>query len=296
MINKHVDRTVMFVDIAGSTKLYQDFGDTLAQDSIARTLIRMSEIIKRHKGIVVKFIGDEILCYFNEVNQATTAAFKLNEMLDQATDPNGINISIRIGMHLGQAIIDQNDIYGDTVNVAAAMREIAKSRQIIATEAVVQHMPSEQLHLARRLDASRIKGRQEKTTIYEIIWEDENSTQMLSVSGQAADARMTRLQLTYRGREISILEDMPGVTLGRDPVCTMIVQGNLVSRQHASIEYRKGKFVYRDTSTNGSYIMTEEGRNLFIRREEVPLLGVGKISLGTNLEDDEANLIQYYSR
>ena len=51
-----------------------------------------------------------------------------------------------------------------------------------------------------------------------------------------------------------------------------------------------------DTSTNGTYIRTEEGRNVYVRREEVPLWGLGNISLGRVPEEDEANLIQYISR
>ena len=295
-MGKHSECAVMFVDIAGSTKLYQEFGDTLAQDSIARSLIRMSETIKRHKGTVIKFIGDEILCYFEDVDYAINTAFKLNELLEQFSDPNGISIKIRIGLHYGPAIVDQNDIYGDTVNVAAAMREIAVSRQIITTETVVQRMPPELLHRTRRFDTSRLKGRQEKTVIYELQWEDEDSTQMLSAADQGEDEKVTRLQLTYKGEEISLLEEMPSITIGRDSTCTMIIDGKLVSRNHATIEYRKGKFIYMDTSTNGTYIRTEEGRNVYVRREEVPLWGLGNISLGRVPEEDEANLIQYISR
>lgn len=295
-MEKHTDCAVMFVDIAGSTKLYHKFGDTLAQDSIARSLIRMSETIKRNKGTVVKFIGDEILCYFKEVEHAISTAFSLNDLLEQLKDPNGIKIKIRIGLHYGTAIIDQNDIYGDTVNVAAAMREIARSRQIITTETVIQKLPAEVLHRARRIDCSKLKGRQEETTIYELQWEDEDYTQMLSAVGQSDDEKVTRLQLVYRDLEISLLEDMPNFTLGRDPSCSMTIEGKLISRNHASIEYKKGKFIFRDTSTNGSYIRTEEGRNVYVRREEVALWGLGKISLGRVPEEDEDNLVQYISR
>ena len=295
-MERHTDCAVMFVDIAGSTKLYHEFGDTLAQDSIARSLIRMSETIKRNKGTVIKFIGDEILCYFTEVDHATTTAFALNDLLDQLQDPNGIKIRIRIGLHYGTAIIDQNDIYGDTVNLAAAMREIARSRQIIITEAILQKLPAEFLHHARRIDTSKLKGRKEETTIYELQWEDEDYTQMLSAVGQNEDDKVTRLQLIYCGREVSLLEDMPIFTLVRDASCSMAVEGKLISRNHASIEYKKGKFIFKDSSTNGTYIRTEEGRNVYVRREEVALWGLGNISLGRVPEEDEENLIQYISR
>lgn len=295
-MEKHTDCAVMFVDIAGSTKLYHEFGDTLAQDSIARSLIRMSETIKRNKGTVIKFIGDEILCYFQQVDHAISTAFALNDLLEQLKDPNNIQIKIRIGLHYGTTIIDQNDIYGDTVNVAAAMREIARSRQIITTETVIQKLPAEVLHRARRIDCSKLKGRQEETTIYELQWEDEDYTQMLSAVGQKEDEKVTRLQLIYRDQEISLLEDMPIFTLGRDASCSMTIEGKLISRNHASIEYKKGKFIFKDTSTNGTYIRTEEGRNVYVRREELALWGLGKISLGRVPEEDEENLVQFISR
>ena len=295
-MEKHTDCAVMFVDIAGSTKLYHEFGDTLTQDSIARSLIRMSESIKRNKGTVVKFIGDEILCYFQEVEHAISTAFALNDLLEQLKDPNGIKIKIRIGLHFGTAIIDQNDIYGDTVNVAAAMRENARSRQIITTEAVIQKLPAEVLHRARRIESAKLKGRQEETVIYELQWEDEDYTQMLSAVDQSEDEKVTRLQLIYRDLEMSLLEDAPTFTIGRDASCSMTIEGKLISRNHASIEYKKGKFIFRDTSTNGTYIRTEEGRNVYLRREEVALWGLGNISLGRVPEEDEENLIQYVSR
>ena len=292
-MEKHIDCAVMFVDIAGSTKLYHEYGDTLAQDSIARSLIRMSELIKRNQGTVIKFIGDEILCHFPDVSSAIYTASTLNEILSESEDPNGIEIKIRIGLHYGPTIIDQNDIYGDTVNVAAAMREIARSGQIITTGAVINEMPADLLATARQIDSSKLKGRQEETVIYELQWEDEEPTAIHSILTENKEDPNTRLQIKYKNKEITLLEDMQPFTFGRDESCSMTIDSKLVSRNHASIEYRKGKFIFVDSSTNGTYIQTEEGRNVFIRREEVPLWGLGNISLGRVPEEDEENLIRY---
>ena len=294
-MEKHIDCAVMFVDIAGSTKLYHEYGDTLAQDSIARSLIRMSEMIKRNQGTVIKFIGDEILCHFPDVDAAIYTAFSLNEILSEAEDPNDIEIKIRIGMHYGPTIIDQNDIYGDTVNVAAAMREIAGSGQIVATGTVINEMSPDRLPRARQIDSSRLKGRQEETLIYELRWEDEEPTAIHPVLTGNNQGTTTRLQIKYREHDVSLLQDMQPFTFGRDDSCSMTIDSKLISRNHATIEYRKGKFIFIDTSTNGTYIQTEEGRNIFLRREEVPLWGLGNISLGRVPEEDEENLIRYIS-
>lgn len=285
----------MFIDIAGSTRLYQEYGDTLAQDSIARCLIRLSEVIKRHKGTVVKFIGDEILCYMSDPELAFQAVFKIQEIAKDTVDPNGVQVSLRIGMHYGSAIIEDTDMYGDAVNVAAAMRDIAKGGQIIATDAIVEHIPPEISHFTRRYDTSRIKGRQEQTIIYEILWEGEASTQILSGTTNLEKLKSSKLQLAFQDTEIALLANMPALTLGRDMNCSIIVDGTLVSRQHATIEYRRGKFLLSDTSTNGTYILTEDGRSIYLRREEFPLWGEGKISLGKTIVDEKAPDIIHFT-
>lgn len=290
------DVTIMFVDIAGSTRLYQEYGDTLAQDSIARCLIRMSEIIKRHKGTVVKFIGDEILCYLSDPELAFQAAFKLQETAKETVDQNGVRLALRIGMHYGSAIVEATDMFGDSVNVAAAMRDIAKGGQIIATEAIVDHIPPEISHFTRRYDTSRIKGRQEQTTIYEVMWEGEASTQILSGTTTLENMKSSKLQLSFQDSEIALLANMPALTIGRDQNCGIFIEGSLVSRQHALIEYRRGKFLIRDQSTNGTYVLTEDGRSIYLRREEFPLWGEGKISLGKTIVDhSEPDLIHFTS-
>ena len=290
------DVTIMFVDIAGSTRLYQEYGDTLAQDSIARCLIRMSEIIKRHKGTVVKFIGDEILCYLTDPELAFQAAFKLQETAKETVDQNGVRLLLRIGMHYGSAIVEATDMFGDSVNVTAAMRDIAKGGQIIATDAIVEHIPPEISHFTRRYDTSRIKGRQEQTIIYEIMWEGEASTQILSGTTTLENMKSSKLQLSFQDSEIALLANMPALTIGRDENCGIVIAGSLVSRQHAIVEYRRGKFLLRDQSTNGTYVLTEDGRSIYLRREEFPLWGNGKISLGKTIVDlEEPDLIHFSS-
>lgn len=290
------DVTIMFVDIAGSTRLYQEYGDTLAQDSIARCLIRMSEIIKRHKGTVVKFIGDEILCYLTDPELAFQAAFKLQETAKETVDPNGVRLALRIGMHYGSAIVEATDMFGDSVNVTAAMRDIAKGGQIIATDAIVEHIPPEIAHFTRRYDTSRIKGRQEQTIIYEVMWEGEASTQILSGTTTLENMKSSKLQMSFQDSEIALLANMPALTIGRDLNCGIVIEGTLVSRQHAIVEYRRGKFLLRDQSTNGTYVLTEDGRSIYLRREEFPLWGNGKISLGKTILDlEEPDLIHFTS-
>lgn len=106
--------------------------------------------------------------------------------------------------------------------------------------------------------------------------------------------KSSKLQLAFQETELALLANMPALTLGRDYSCSIIIEGTLISRQHASIEYRRGKFLMIDKSTNGTYILTEDGRSIYLRREEFPLWGKGKISLGkTIIDEDTQDLIHY---
>ena len=64
----------------------------------------------------------------------------------------------------------------------------------------------------------------------------------------------------------------------------MRIDGDAVSREHARIECRRGKFVLTDMSTNGTYVLTSEGPS-YLRREDIVLIGEGKIALGREISE-----------
>lgn len=81
--------------------------------------------------------------------------------------------------------------------------------------------------------------------------------------------------------------------MGRGSGCALIVEAGLVSRVHAKIEYRRGKFVLIDQSTNGTFVRSEDNREVYLRREEMPLLGRGHISLGHVAAPADLDAISY---
>ena len=115
--------TVMFADVAGSTKLYEQLGDVIANSIISEVIQLMQNATKLHNGIVVKTIGDEVMCRFSSANDCANAAVLIQEKL-QLGMVQGQFVAVRIGFHSGPAIIqDDGDIFGDTVNTAARMAD-----------------------------------------------------------------------------------------------------------------------------------------------------------------------------
>ena len=83
------------------------------------------------------------------------------------------------------------------------------------------------------------------------------------------------------------LENLTALTIGRTATSMIKYdpdQDDLVSREHAKIEYRHGKFVFSDQSTNGTYLTGDAGA-VHLRRESIVLSGSGQIGLGRRPEE-----------
>ena len=135
----------MFADVAGSTAMYENMGDDLARERISRALNALISITQRHSGHLVKTIGDEILVYFIDIDNAILAAKSIQESMEDDRSPETIGVSIRIGMQYGSTILENDDIFGDTVNVAARVASMAKARQILCTQEIAFMVKSAEL-------------------------------------------------------------------------------------------------------------------------------------------------------
>lgn len=286
---------ILFADVSGSTRLYETLGDRAAKQAINGLLERMVTVAQRYSGVLVKTIGDEILVRFPTAERAVSAAIALQEAL--ATERGGpVPLQMRMGLQWGPVILESGDVFGDAVNVAARMSAIARAGQIITTRETVAALPEALALKTRLFDTTQVKGKQDQLVIYEVLWEEEaNATVFVAstapglVAGEAAAPVLT---LRYQDQERRL--DMGGsLGIGRAETCDFAVASPLASRLHARIESRRGKFVFIDQSTNGSYVRTEDGNVVYLRREELPLWGRGEISLGEDFSDDTTHLIAF---
>lgn len=102
-----------------------------------------------------------------------------------------------------------------------------------------------------------------------------------------------RLFLTYHEKIKEVRSDDDGILIGRGTNSDLLVPSELASRKHARIVYRKGKFVVSDHSTNGTFIKSQNGKEVYIHGEDYPLTGSGFISLGESTALDNDHLIYF---
>jgi len=288
--------TILFADIARSTQIYETLGDSSAQNLISACLFLLSKVVAQCQGKVVKTIGDEVLCTFSNADDAVKAARAMHYAVDQmpVVDKSGLfPPNIRVGIHTGHVVIKGKEVVGDAVTVASRMVGLAKQRQIITTEQTINLLKPEYQAISRCIDRTTIKGKTGELNIHELIWEpdatDELDSPALSVLIKS------RLKLLFRDHSINIDQNRPSVTMGREPHNDIVVEGSRVSRSHACIEYRRGRFVLVDRSTNGTYLLVN-GKQGIVKRVETPLYGDGIIGLAQKVNPDSSDAIHFTIR
>ena len=130
----------------------------------------------------------------------------------------------------------------------------------------------------------RFKGKADDVDIFEVIWQTDDVTRMTSGLLKNDVSKTARLSLSYDGRSVDFDAEMPVMILGRGAKADMVINDSMASREHARIECRRGKFILTDMSTNGTYVLTSDGPS-YLRREDMVLIGEGKIALGRDLNE-----------
>lgn len=150
--------------------------------------------------------------------------------------------------------------------------------------------------MTRSLGQSQVRGKQEEIEICEVIWHDTTSLTQMATGQHQEELRnllFARLVLEYRGQKQELTPSAQAFTMGRGERSSLVVDRELVSRSHADIEFRQGKFILVDHSTNGTYLLLESGARYFVRREEFTLHDRGIICLGQAVTNNNPDLIHY---
>ena len=169
--------TFLFTDLKGSTELYERVGDLVAFDLVREHFRVLNEIVAGEAGAVVKTNGDAVMATFPTPDRAVAAALRMREAM------HGFNaqrqhdeLILKIGIHEGPCLAvvlnDQQDYFGQTVNIASRVQGLAEERAIYATERVVEHASTSRLLAASGLtpvpQQRMLRGIGDEVAVYEI--------------------------------------------------------------------------------------------------------------------------------
>ena len=174
-VSKKSKMVILFADICGSTALYDKLGNDVALHVITHTLNILTQEVAAHKGILIKTIGDEIMCSFPNIILATLAASAMHRAIEARRPGGEHSIFVRIGYHYGEVLHKENDVFGDAVNIAARVTAVTRARQIMTTQAVVDGLPPGFETNVRPVMRAAFRGKQDSLAVFQILWEQEDT-------------------------------------------------------------------------------------------------------------------------
>lgn len=283
---------VMFADVSDSTRLYESLGDREALRLVGACLASMRGAAESSGGRVVKTIGDELMCAFADAAAAATAAEQMQRGVSERHAP----LSIRVGFDCGPVIEEAGDLFGDTVNVAARMAELAQPGQILATARALDTLPNYMTD-SRPLSGITVKGKNQELEVGEIVWEYRDDLTVVADWDEdvpaAASTPLPTLRLVHSSGELRLADDTE-LRLGRGADCNIVIVDRKASRIHATIERRRDKFVLVDRSANGTFITLDDNREIRLKREEFTLSGGGVIGFGQSPRAQGADTVTFF--
>jgi adenylate cyclase len=174
---------ILAADVVGYSRLMgNDEAGTLAALKAVQTELIAGKIA-HHQGRIVKLTGDGILAEFPSVVNALACATEVQRGVRERNTnvPQNRRIEFRVGVNVGDVMVEGDDIYGDGVNVASRLESVADPGGITVSRAVRDHVGN-RLDLAfEDRGKQRLKNIEKPVHVYSVILEDANDGNMTSM-------------------------------------------------------------------------------------------------------------------
>ena len=299
-----IQSTVVFADLFGSTGVFESLGNAKATEAVTGVTNWLADKFVDNGGRVVKFLGDGVLVVFQNNIEAVVAVVEVQRAYQQRLVV-GLGTSympLRIGVACGDVEMVDDDCYGDAVNVAARLSELAGPHQIWINLAAMQDNAHVLDVRSRLLGPIHLRGRSEPITVYQIEWQEDVNSELLTIHApmgvdlEAAnhDALGGQIELSWLDNHKTFRAYELPVHIGRIHQAEFAVSDPRVSRMHARLDWRKGSVMLVDVSTYGCWIrFSGGGSDVQLRRDECVLHGRGEIALGTPFSDVSAPVVSF---
>ncbi|MBI3370621.1 MAG: adenylate/guanylate cyclase domain-containing protein [Betaproteobacteria bacterium] len=283
---------ILFADVAGSTSLYEILGDERAFSLIEKCLASMSACTRDAGGRVVKTIGDAVMAVFPTADEAAGAATEMQLAAGGLGADTKAKVGLRIGFCYGPVVEQGTDVFGDAVNLASRLCDLASKGETITSRDTADRLSPIFLPTLRKLYSVPVKGKEQEVELIEVRWEGSVEEATAIARALSLVPGSSVLHLKYRDEETPMTRDRRKVTFGRDHEADISIPSRMASRAHAMIERRRDKFVLIDHSANGTYVTIEGQPEMTLRREEFPLRGHGWVAFGAP-RDQSTEVVEF---
>lgn len=294
------ERAILFADLRGSTALYLKLGNSEAATVVTHSLAMLGQIVARSGGRVIKTLGDGLMAVFDDAERAVESAVAMQDSLERiAPVAEGLPIKaaaikLKVAIAWGEMVEVDGDCFGDAVNVAARLLDLAGDNETLTTAQLLRELPTDQHERFRSIDKLHLRGRKEPVPVLRMDSRRFGDTMSTMIMEAEPSDMPDGVRLTWLGTErVFSTASMP-LVLGRSPQASFCVSDSRVSRSHARIESHSGHFYLTDLSYNGTHVKFDHDEQvLTLRRGTCTLHGSGIICLGAPPTDITSTQIHF---
>ena len=251
--------TVLFCDMVGSTALSVRLDPEDLRTIISRHHSEITRVVRDHKGIVARYMGDGVLAYFgypeaheDDAEQAVRAALSLIEAVSGLEFENGIGLQVRVGIATGTVVVgdlliagsnQEQGIVGETPNLAARLQTIAAPGTVIICPNT-RHLIEGQFEY-REIGPSTVKGWSQPLRAWRVVrpietesrFEAQHQAALSPLIGREEEIEllMRRWRSSVQGEgRVFVLTGEPGI--GKSHIA-LALQDRLKSEPHVPFRY-----------------------------------------------------------
>lgn len=164
---------VLFADIAGYTmRAHQD--EAVALEVRSRVIETLIASGSAHHGRVVKSLGDGVLLEFPSAFDAVTCARDIQDRMRPLAEESQGSVQVRVGVHVGDVVVEGDDILGNTVNIASRVHSLAQPGGICITREVHAHIRSSMQLECKRVQKGSLFKLPNSVEVFQIARESDS--------------------------------------------------------------------------------------------------------------------------
>jgi adenylate cyclase len=295
MAREQKDRAVLFADISESGALYQKLGDSAARNVVNACIATLTGVLPKFEGELVKTLGDAVMCTFPNADFAVQAASEMQSAVTTAP-PAGHPIGVHIGLHYGPVLLENGDVFGDTVNVAAYLTAVATREQILTTEAAESTLSAALKSNVRPVFHTVLKSTGRASAVYQVVWKSDplDVTDVNFQSNRLISGDIGSLLVTFGEQRVRIGHWKSSMLIGRGLESDIVVMDRFASKRHLTISAMGTRFYLTDHSINGTYVTLKDGEEIQVLNGDMLLLDrSGELSLGRSRADGPVDVITF---
>jgi len=252
---------ILAADVVGYSRLMGvDEAGTLAELKQIRSELIDAKIAE-HRGRIVKLTGDGMLAEFPSVVSAVACAVEMQRQIGErcASAPHDRRIEFRVGVNLGDVIVDGDDIYGDGVNIAARLESVATAGGVAVSQSVRDHVGNRLDLLFEDRGEQQFKNIEQPVRVYDVTFEKPT-------------ARSTKLAMpAARSSQKPLIAVLPFTNMSGDPEQEYFSDGitediitDLSKISALSVIARHTSFTYKERAVKVQAVGQELGADFIL--------------------------------